>query len=63
MKRQNHKYLAGLMLAIMVGGVTRASADAVLDWNGYWEEAVFATAQPPPAQARFGAILFSRNNN
>jgi len=33
MKRQNHKYLAGLMLAIMLGGATRARADAVVDWN------------------------------
>jgi hypothetical protein len=32
-------------------------ADAVTDWNAHWEEAVFATAQPVPAQARFGAIL------
>ena len=32
-------------------------ADEVTDWNGYWERAVFATAQPAPAQARFGAIL------
>ena len=36
---------------------TSVHADAVLEWNGYWEEAVFATAQPAPAHARFGAIL------
>lgn len=36
---------------------TPVYADAVTDWNAYWEQAVFATAQPPPAQARFGAIL------
>src|ERR1044072_450452 len=35
MKRQNHKYLylAGLMLPILLGGATRARADAVVDWN------------------------------
>lgn len=43
------------VIGLMVGGSARA--DAVTDWNGYWEEAVFATAQPAPAQARFGAIL------
>src|SRR5687767_13275142 len=44
-------------LAILLAGVLGANADPVLDWNGYWEEAVFATAQPPAAHARFGAIL------
>jgi hypothetical protein len=34
-----------------------ARADAVTEWNQYWEEAVFATAQAIPAHARFGAIL------
>lgn len=34
-----------------------ARADVITDWNVHWEEAVFATAQPVPAQARFGAIL------
>lgn len=34
-----------------------ARADAITDWNGHWEEAVFATGQAVPAQARFGAIL------
>ena len=37
--------------------LTPARADAVTDWNAHWEEAVFATAQPIPAHARFGAIL------
>src|SRR5687768_16150453 len=57
MKQQIHKYLAGLMLATTLGSGPCVRADAVLEWNAYWEEAVFATAQPPPAQARFGSIL------
>src|SRR5688572_4068974 len=44
------------MLGLLIVGAT-ARADMVTDWNGYWEGAVFATAQPAPAQARFGAIL------
>ncbi len=31
--------------------------DAVLDWNAYLDEAVFATAQPVPAQPRSAAIM------
>ena len=44
------------VLGLLIVGAT-ARADSVTDWNGYWERAVFATAQPAPAQARFGAIL------
>jgi len=44
------------VIGLLIVGAT-ARADLVTDWNGYWEEAVFATAQPAPAQARSGAIL------
>ena len=37
------------------GGAVRA--DAVTDWNAHLEQAVFATAQPIPAQARAAAIV------
>ena len=43
--------------ALAITSVPSARADAVTDWNAYWEEAVFATAQGVPAQPRFGAIL------
>lgn len=43
--------------ALSITSVPSLRADAVTDWNGYWEEAVFATAQGVPAQPRFGAIL------
>src|SRR5687767_7336984 len=59
MKRLSNPSMA-FMAAISVQtimSVTPVHADAVTDWNGYWEEAVFATAQPPAAHARFGAIL------
>lgn len=42
--------------AVITSGIP-ARADAVTDWNAHWEEAVFATGQAVPAQARFGAIL------
>jgi len=44
------------VLGLLIAGAA-ARADSVTDWNGHWEEAVFATAQPAPGQARFGAIL------
>jgi hypothetical protein len=59
MKPLIHSSMA-FMAAISVHTIlstTSVHADAVLEWNGYWEEAVFATAQPAPAHARFGAIL------
>lgn len=34
-----------------------ATPDVVTEWNLYWEEAVFATAQPVPAQGRSAAIV------
>ena len=34
-----------------------SKADAVTDWNAHLEEAVFATAQPVPAQPRSAAIV------
>ena len=44
--------------ALALAFATQTSqADAVTDWNAHWEQAVFATAQPVPAQARFGSIL------
>jgi hypothetical protein len=44
---------------IVLAGFTSltANADAVTDWNAHWDEAALHTAQPAPAQARFGAIL------
>jgi hypothetical protein len=36
---------------------TSPAVDVVTEWNAYWEEAVFATAQPVPAQGRSAAIV------
>src|SRR5689334_310135 len=44
-------------VALAFGSNNSLRADAITDWNTYWEEAVFATKQAVPAQARFGAIL------
>lgn len=55
-----HKYYVyrtAAILAAAIGSATSARADAVTDWNGYWDEAVITAAQPAPAQARFAAIL------
>jgi len=37
--------------------VNRVRADVVTDWNAHLEAAVYATAQPVPAQPRFAAIV------
>jgi len=42
-------------LSLLTAPVCRA--DAVTDWNAHLEEAVFATAQPVPAQPRSAAIM------
>jgi hypothetical protein len=49
-------FMAAISLQTIMS-VTPIHADAVVEWNGYWEEAVFATVQPAAAQPRFGAIL------
>ena len=55
MKKQLVGILSVVVLAL--GAKTSTRADAVTEWNAHWEEAVFATSQPVPAQARFGSIL------
>jgi hypothetical protein len=57
MKRFKNSSMAFMAAISTIMSATPVHADAVLEWNGYWEEAVFATAQPAPAQARFGAIV------
>lgn len=49
--------MASAFLAAALFHPQRARADAVTDWNEYLEEAVFATAQPVPAQGRSAAIV------
>ncbi|MBL9134723.1 MAG: vanadium-dependent haloperoxidase [Verrucomicrobiales bacterium] len=49
--------LAPTLLAAALLNSTSARADAVTEWNEYLEEAVFATAQPVPAQGRSAAIV------
>jgi PAP2 superfamily len=46
-----------VMLAFLAFLESTARADAVTDWNAHLEQAVFATAQPIPAQARSAAIV------
>jgi hypothetical protein len=46
-----------LTAASVLFAAVGAYADAVTDWNAHLEEAVYATAQPIPAQPRFAAIV------
>jgi hypothetical protein len=56
--KKNKSYLFGFATSLaMLTSAVSTRADAVTDWNANWEEAVFATGQAVPAQARFGAIL------
>src|SRR6266436_4536 len=47
---------AGFVLAGLIT-VSRARADAVTDWNANTEQAILTTAQGPPVQGRFLAIV------
>jgi hypothetical protein len=49
--------LAPTLLATALLHPQHARADVVTDWNEHLEEAVFATAQPVPAQGRSAAIV------
>ena len=57
MKQLIHSSMAVMAALSIIMALPPVKADSVLEWNGYWEEAVFATSQPVPAHARFGAIL------
>src|SRR5678816_3539214 len=56
-----HKLLRPVLVlltaaSLLLGG-TGAHADVIADWNAHLEQAVYATAEPIPAQARSAAIV------
>src|SRR5215468_11588906 len=58
MNFMNHRSLIPIVSALALSaGVTGLYADMVTDWNANLESAIFATAQPVPAQPRFSAIV------
>ena len=54
---QSSSCLAAVLCGLTLMATSSARADAVTDWNAHLEEAVFATAQPIPAQPRSAAIV------
>jgi hypothetical protein len=46
-----------IAVGLALAGFTSVHADMVTDWNAHLEQAIFDTAQPVPAQARFAAIM------
>jgi hypothetical protein len=54
---KSHKVWLAVLAAAALGSAASTHADAVTDWNAQWDDAVISTGQPPPAQARFAAIL------
>jgi PAP2 superfamily len=51
MKRQIHKYLAGLLLATTLGSAPRVNADAVVDWNIITGQTITFPTRPGGAPA------------
>jgi hypothetical protein len=54
---KTHSVLSTLLCGLALMAAPSARADAVTDWSAHLEEAVFATAQPIPAQPRSAAIM------
>lgn len=46
-----------IAFGLALAGLPTVRADMVTDWNAHLEQAIFDTAQPVPAQARFAAIM------
>jgi hypothetical protein len=51
------KTRTAIALGLALSGLTHVRGDMVTDWNANLERAIFDTAQPVPAQARFAAIM------
>src|SRR5262249_38735524 len=56
-RRRAKKTFVFSLLGACLGLAPGLRADTVTEWNVYLEHAIFATAQPVPAQARFSAIV------
>jgi len=58
MKFMKHRSFIAIASAMAFSAsVTSLYADMVTEWNANLESAIFATAQPVPAQPRFSAIV------
>lgn len=56
-RREHLSLQVGAIILVLALWSSTARADAVTDWSAHLEQAVFATAQPIPAQARAAAIV------
>jgi hypothetical protein len=55
--RKHRSFIAIASAMAFSASVTNLYADMVTEWNANLESAIFATAQPVPAQPRFSAIV------